>query len=241
MQELATSPKNALIIGGMRGIGREFAKLAAKDLEHLILIDEQELDLISLKKELHQKQVIDIYVNEENLAFPDSAENIYTDCLLYHHITGKKPTIDLLINVLEFRDESQDVDLWQEDAVSSHFNIATLMEINQFFFQDMMRTGKGQILNVIAKPSSMSEEMEDMFFQTQALLLEFSHDLNESASSDQIGIHTLCTSENSFVLQARIMPEHVAHDMMPPSCSAKEIAGYGYQVLSPERRSRGAA
>ncbi|MEM7375062.1 MAG: SDR family NAD(P)-dependent oxidoreductase [Bacteroidota bacterium] len=237
--------KKALIIGGMSGIGREFAKLAAKDWKNLMLIDEREDDLLAIRKELGQvsssdPSEFDVYVSEEKLSFPDSAENIYTDILLYNQFNGKSGEIDLLINVLEFHDTSGNVDMWEESAVASPFNIATLMEINQYFFRDMIKTGEGEILNVIAKPETMSVELEEMYSETQALLLEFSHELNKSSASDKIGIHTLCTSENSFVLQAQLIPEHVAHDLTPPTCSAEAIAGYGYQVIN-QNRARGQA
>lgn len=245
MQDRFRKEKKALIIGGMSGIGREFAKLAVKDWKNLILIDEREDDLLAIRQELDtdgskDPLPVDVYVSEENLAFPDSAENIYTDIQLYNQFNGKSPEIDLLINVLEFHEDSDSYDIWDDGAFSSQFNIATLMELNQFFFRDMMKSGEGEILNVIAKPQLMSSELEEMFIQTRALMLEFSHDLNQSSSNERIGIHTLCTSESSFVLQAQVMPEHVAHDLCPPTCSAAAIADYGYQVIN-QNRFRGQA
>ena len=241
MKENTRPKRSALIIGGMQGIGREFAKLAVEDHDTLLLIDEQESSLHAVQQELQEAFPIEVYVSEENLSLPGSADEIYTDSLLYRHLNHQETYLDLVINVLEFKMPPADVDIWETDGLSSHFSISTLIDINRLFFTDMLRRGQGEILNVISKPETMSEEMEEMYYQTQALLLEFSHDLNQSASNNRTGIHTMCTTENSFMLQAGIVPEHVAHDLMPPSCSAKEIAGYGYQVVNQERRSRGTA
>ncbi|MEM7655615.1 MAG: SDR family NAD(P)-dependent oxidoreductase [Bacteroidota bacterium] len=233
MQHLIQKGKNTLIIGGMQGIGWEFARLAAPDAASLILVDESEGHLNQIRKELTQQHEGELHVSAHALTAFDAAEDIYTDTMLYRHLNQGEMTVDQLINVLEFRSDQATLDqLWEEDVTASHYNFATLMEVNQLFFMDMIAAGKGEILNVLAKPGTMAPEVEDMFFHTQALLLEFSAMLNERSPYDHVGVHTLCTSESSFVLQAKVMPENMASDLTPPTCSAKDIADYGYQVLS---------
>lgn len=236
MEHLIRKGKNTLIIGGMRGIGWEFSRLAAPNVASLMLVDETESELRDIRKELIQKHGIELHVSAHDLKGISAAEDIYTDSMLFRHHSGGDLVVDQLINVLEFRsDEATLEQLWEEDVTASHYNFATLMEVNQLFFMDMISAGKGEILNVLAKPGSMSPEVEDMFFHTQALLLEFSAMLNERSPFEHVGVHTLCTSESSFVLQAKVMPENMASDLSPPTCSAKDIADYGYQVLSRDR------
>ena len=239
MQHLIRQGKSTLIIGGMKGIGYEFARLAAPDAQSLILVDESESQMQRIRKEILASHSVELHIGEHNLDSPAAAEQIYTDSLLFNHLSDRPQVVDLVINVLEFQSDPATLDrLWEEDVTASHYNFATLMEVSQFFFHDMVQRGRGEILNVLAKPGSMSSEVEDMFFHTQALLLEFSQMMNERSPFEHVGIHTLCTSESSFVIQAKVMPENMAHDLTPPTCSAQDIAGYGYQVLHREQGTR---
>jgi len=110
--------------------------------------------------------------------------------------------------------------------------------MTRLFYQDMVKYGRGEILNVISCLDSPNELTAEMFHHTQALLMEEANKLNEASPTKKVRVHTLAYSPQSFTLQTDHIPEDISPDLIPDLCSAKEIADYGYQILQARRNRK---
>ncbi|MEO1448955.1 MAG: hypothetical protein AAFV07_05465, partial [Bacteroidota bacterium] len=99
------------------------------------------------------------------------------------------------------------------------------------FLSDMEMQRHGAIMNVIVRQEDqMGEDQTMMFEHLQDMLLEVSDQLNAKQAMSEVRMHTLSYSGNSFLLQADMPPDEVAHDLLPETTSARDLAGFGYQV-----------
>lgn len=224
------SPGTSVIVGGMKGIGLEFAKLAVADAAHLILVDTDMEVLEAAREALEGMGSAEIHLVAEDLLIPDSGEEIYSACLLYQLLAQPPAPIGLLVNVMEFISPEGE-DAWQTDWMEPQMHISNTLTLSEKFLQDMEMQRQGVIMNVIVRQEDQMEVDQSMMFDhLQDMLLEVSAQLNAQQAKSDVRMHTLSYSGNSFLLQADIPPDEVAHDLLPETTSARDLADFGYQV-----------
>ena len=193
--------KHALIVSKNSEITEEFARMAANDGKHLILVDSDEEKLVSTQKKLLTNYP-DLHVRtiNEQLSGSDSAENI-TDSTRFFQLLSPDPiSLDLVINILEFETiELDDEKVWDDDYTSGKLDIFTLMELNEKFAKMMKEQGKGEILNVLTGSPQMSELVKEMYRGTENLMMDFSSKLNDSYQNSGISVHALSYSGTGLI------------------------------------------
>jgi len=139
-------------------------------------------------------------------------------------------SLSLLVNLIEFNHNSP----WDSDSslLNPSIDLPELLELNAYFFRKMQDGKGGEIRNVVSRPADSPDFVLDMFYHTQAMLMEVAEEINQSDPDRRVYIHTLGYSPQSLVLQSDRLPAQVAHDLVPNTCSAREIATYGYQVVA---------
>ncbi|MCI4668178.1 MAG: hypothetical protein MRZ79_08575 [Bacteroidia bacterium] len=221
--------EKGIIIGNNSVHGQEFVQLALKDYQQVLVASGDEM-LRSSHIETSRIGKI-----EQDLGSDDMAINVIEELEFFEEMGSDAP-LTLVVNLVEFNEH----DPWEEGTPANpSINISQLMELNEFFAHKMLKQGQGEILNVISKPEKCPEFITEMFHQTRALLMEVADELNQSLTERGVNIHTLSYSPQSFALQSSSLPAKVAHDMAPKSCSARDIADYGYQVLRARRGTSG--
>lgn len=217
-----------MIVGAGEGLGQEFGRLAAADGGHLFLVGPNEDALLARATWLRQQGALTTRRMRAPLDQPGCARSIYEEWLMHQLLGEARYPLDTLINVTSFTPWQEDP--WEENGPDPRLHLGNLMELNQLFAREMQRQQKGSILNVLHRPMDLDASLEGMFEATKGLLLDFAYQLNQQLSSQPVHIITLVASEHSFVLQADHLPAHVAPDLAPPTCSASDLADYGYQV-----------
>jgi hypothetical protein len=168
----------------------------------------------------------------EDLAQPQADERIYEGWMLQSLLHQPPLSLHLLINILSFRPwPGPDADPWEQHGPEPIYHFNNLLGVNQWFFHEMTQQGHGHILNVLSRPEASHGPLQDMFIQTQALLLDVAYRLNRRRPRHRVSISTLCISGQSFLLQGDALPSHVAQDLMPETTSSRDIAGYGYHMV----------
>ena len=84
--------KTALVTGVSSGIGKEFAKILAKDRYNLVLVDKDREKCEILRDSLETEHNIDVILFIEDLS------NDNTPYKIYHTLMADKVDIDILIN-----------------------------------------------------------------------------------------------------------------------------------------------
>jgi short-subunit dehydrogenase len=221
-----------MIVGATEGIGQRFGQLAATDHSHLYLVDRQTANLIQLEQRLACQGASSVQVITQNLTQPGVADHIYRHWLFANVIAPQPKPLHHLINVLSFlpwREEDQDP--WQAEGPEPALHFSNLVALNELFAAEMVHQGRGSILNVLFRPSSAAPAIEEMFEVTRALMFDAAHGLTQQLTDTDVSVSTLIASDRSFWLQSDRPPAQWAHDFVPPTYSAKDIADYGYRVL----------
>jgi|SRR5688572_29223254 len=133
--------KTALITGSASGIGLEMARILAAKGYDLYLADIQRKGLEKLKEEVEKTYQVMVHIHEADLALPDAAQRIYTDC------QEKGLVIEVLVNNAGFFFFSE---IAQADSGKAsrmiQLHIHTLSLLTILFSRQMKERKRGFIL-----------------------------------------------------------------------------------------------
>lgn len=220
-QKSGMAKEKGIIIGNNSDHGLEFIQLALKDYDEVLLAGKEN----HFTENIQEKR--EVGVIDQDLGAEDMAQHLIEELEFFESL-GTDAPLTLVVNLIEFNVH----DPWEEgQPANPSINISQLLELNDFFTKKMVLQGQGEIMNVISRPADCPDHITEMFLQTQALLMEMAETFNQDLEQKGVHVHTLSYSPQSFSLQSKNIPAMVAHDMTPRSCSARDIADYGYQVL----------
>lgn len=221
--------RQIMIIGASEGLGLEFSQLAAADAGELFLVGSQEDQLIATESQLKSLGARSTRMIVGPLKEPHQGERIYEEWMMHNFLGETSTPLDTLINVTAFGDWEGDP--WEMESPDPSLHMENLLTLNMLFAREMVKQRHGRILNVLYHPPIYDPYLQSMFHATRETLLEYAVTLSQQLAHTEVYVNTLVASEQSFMLQAERLPTNVAPDMAPPTCSARDLAGYGYQVL----------
>ena len=173
----------ALITGASSGMGRDMARILAKNGYDLILVARRKERLLELKKEL----CTNITVISMDLSVLD---NNYK---LYERVRNKK--IDLLINNAgfglfgEFYETDLDTELKMIDLNIKAYHILT-----KLFLKDFIKKDQGYILNVCSSAGFMAGPRLSTYYATKNYITKLTMAINEELrqKGSKVSISALC-------------------------------------------------
>lgn len=188
-QLLSNTPSTALVTGASSGIGAEIARQLAKRGANLILVARSQDKLEALASELRPLG-IQVHVIPLDLAEIDAGQQ------LENEINTRDLTIDLLINNAGFGGFGA---FWerprQEVSDMIQVNITILTELMHRFLPDMIKRGRGRVLNVASLAGFMPGPMMAEYFASKAYVLHLSEAINEelrSGGHTSVSVTSLC-------------------------------------------------
>jgi len=221
-----------MIIGEMTELGLAFSRLAAADHSRLLLVGNDRERLSQSKQQLAQAGLKEVYHVVEDLSAHRADLRIYEAWLLHSLLQEPPQPLDLVINILSFQTWAMaEADPWEEIGPEPAYHLNNLMGINRLMAEEMAKQGRGHILNVLSRTEPGGGPLQEMFIQTQALLLDFAYHLNQQLAHTPVAVSTLSVSGRSFTLQGEALPAHLAPNLMPAKASPQAIADYGYQMV----------
>lgn len=184
-----------LITGASSGIGLEMAKqLAAKD-HNLILVARNEEKLRQLQNELKSQYGIEV----EYLLYDLSEQNSAQD--LYDQVKENKFLVTGLINNAGFGDYGNFVEMpLKKDEAMIAVNITALVGLTKLFGADMVKAGKGRIMNVASLLSFLPFPYYSIYSATKSFVLAFTETVSAEFQGTGVNLTALCpgTVETSF-------------------------------------------
>lgn len=215
--------KTALITGGTSGIGKELAKLFAKDQYNLIIVarDQQELD--STASELKQFGVA-VKTISKDLSNMDEAKALCDEI---------SEQIDVLVN-----DAGQGVyGLFKDNELEReldiiHLNICATVILTKHFVQQMAARGEGKILNLGSVAGKLPGPWQAVYHATKAFVLSFTTAIREELKDSGITFTALMpgATATDFFNKAGMQDSKVVQDkdaLADPATVAKD----GYEAL----------
>jgi short-subunit dehydrogenase len=157
----------ALITGASSGIGYEIAKLFAADKTDLLIVARNEKKLLEIKTEFEEQFKVDVFTVAADLS---SNQGIQT---VYEVVNSNNLIVNYLVNNAGFGDYGSFIDRSMEKYREMiQLNITSLTELSYFYGKEMVKRGKGRILNFAvygatkAYVISMSEAIHKEFENT---------------------------------------------------------------------------
>ncbi len=133
----------AVITGASAGLGKEFAKLAAADGMGVVLVARRKAELDALARELEAEHHVETMVVACDLG------DAKAPVIVHRAVTEKGVEVDCLINNAGFGSNGAfaELDLDRELGMVN-VNVTSLLALTRLFVGDMVKRGRGRILNV---------------------------------------------------------------------------------------------
>lgn len=184
-----------LITGASSGIGLEIAKQLAAKNQNLILVARSEDKLEALQKNLRNKFKVDVIYLQYDLSEPNSAQD------LFNEIKEHKYLVTGLINNAGFGDYGNFVEMpLKKDEEMIAVNVTTLVGLTKLFGADMVKAGKGRIMNVASLLSFLPFPYYSIYSATKSFVLSFTETVSAELEGTGVIVTALCpgTVETPF-------------------------------------------
>jgi short-subunit dehydrogenase len=189
-----------LISGASSGIGFEMAKLLAAKQHNLILVARSEDKLISLKQELEIQFKTEVLYFLYDLSEPNSAQD------LYNEIQELKLKVTGLINNAGFGEYGNFIEmpLYRDEEMIA-LNITTLVGLTKLFGGDMVKMGKGRIMNVASLLSFLPFPYYTVYSASKCFVLAFTETLAAELKKSGVNVTALCPGTVETPFHSEIM------------------------------------
>lgn len=215
----------ALITGGTSGIGYELAKIFATNGHNLILVSRDEADLTITRNELLELGV-DVQIISKDLFDKQSPFD------LYNEICEKGYEVDVLVNNAGQGQygEFSDTNIYRELSIIQ-LNISSLVVLTKLFLQDMLKKGKGKILNLSSIASKTPGPLNSVYHGTKAFVQSFSQAIATEVKDKGITVTALLpgATDTDFFNKADMQQSKLAKEGKLED--AKIVAKEGYDAL----------
>ena len=223
--------KTALITGASSGIGREFAKLAAKDGRDVVLVARRVERLEELGRELTQRFGVAARAVAADLADPASPERIFRDA------TDQGGDVELLVNgaglgVHGFFAETS----LEKELETVRVNVLALTELTKLFLPGMLGRRSGVIVNVASTAAFQPGPLMAVYYATKAYVLSFTEALAEELHGTGVTATALCPGPTITEFQERAGMEDTPLFSGALVSDAAFVARKGYEGAMKGRR-----
>ena len=216
----------ALITGASNGIGLELARIHAAKGNHLILVARSGSKLTEIKSDLEKQHRIQVHVIAKDLSAPNAAQEVYDET------TRLGLTVDYLINNAGFGDFGMFTNTnWNKEQQMINLNITALTQFTKLYLKDMVRRGKGRVMNVASTAAFQSGPTMAVYFATKAYVLSFSEAVDNEVRDKGVTVTALCpgATESGFQAAAAMEESGLVKGRKLPT--SKAVAEYGYKAM----------
>jgi short-subunit dehydrogenase len=216
----------SLITGASGGIGHDLAMLAAADSKNLVLVARSAEKLEKLAETIKQNYKVEVIPIDVDLSDETGVNSLIST------INNQGIQIDTLINNAGFGDfgDFAKADL-PKNMEMIRLNISALTQLSHFALQEMLKVGKGRIMNVASTAAFMPGPGMSVYYASKAYVLSFSEALTRELKGSGITVTALCPgpTDTDFASSAGL-GKSLMHRMLPPATS-KQVAKAGYKAM----------
>lgn len=176
----------ALITGASSGIGYELAKLFAADKTDLLIVARNEKKLLEIKKEFEDQFKVNVFTVATDLS---SNEGIQT---VYDVINTNNLIVNFVVNNAGFGDYGAFIDRSIEKYKEMiQLNVVSLTELSYHFGKEMVKRGKGRILNVASMAGLQPDPNFAVYGATKAYVISVSEAIHKEFENTGVSVTVL--------------------------------------------------
>ncbi|OWK40252.1 SDR family NAD(P)-dependent oxidoreductase [Fimbriiglobus ruber] len=159
----------ALVTGASAGIGKELARVFARNGHDLILTARREAELRALADELARSHGAAVHIFPADLSDPAAPR------ALYDKVAAAGLNVDVLVNNAGFGVYGPFADADPvRVAAMVQVNVAALTDLTRLFLPGMVARGTGRILNVASTAAFQPGPLMAVYYATKAYVLSLS-------------------------------------------------------------------
>lgn len=218
--------KNALITGASSGIGREFARVFAREGYALTLVARRQERLEQLKNELVKEYNVEVVMIPCDLSKPCAAESVYQQWQKsFSHL-------DVLVNNagVGHHGALTDVKLAYVNEMIQ-LNVSALTELTRLFLPDMVKRRFGAVLNVASSAGFIPGSFMGVYYATKAFVVSLSEALAEELRGSGVSVTVLCPGPVKTEFQSVAYLEDPAVTLKRKIPTARQTAEYGFKAM----------
>lgn len=228
---MAKKGRTALITGASEGIGRELARVMAKEGWNLVLVARREEILTELAAGLIVEHGVKCAVIAVDLAEPESVG------MIAQKLRERNVAVDALINNAGFGRYGLFADV-DETAFRSmiEVNVTALTNLTRAMLPGMIERKRGWVMNVGSTASFQPVPFSAVYGATKAFVLSFSEALATELEGTGVTVTCVCpgVTETGFARVAGASKQEVD---FRGALSAGEVARLGYAAMMKGKRT----
>jgi short-subunit dehydrogenase len=214
----------AVVTGASAGIGRELARILAREGHDLVLTARREAELSAVADELKTAYGATSRVVPVDLAAADGASRLVAAL--------GDDAVDVLVNNAgfgghgAFADRDRDADL-RMVAV----NVTALTDLTKQLLPGMVARGRGRVLNVASTAAFQPGPFMAVYYATKAYVLSLSQALSEELRGTGVTVTCLCPGVTATEFHAVAGTDAQPLTQGPLSMSAQAVAEAAYKGM----------
>jgi short-subunit dehydrogenase len=222
----AQHQETALITGAASGIGYELACIFAAENYNLVLVDRNEFKLLEMAIDFKEKFNIFIKTIVKDLSIPTAPEEIFTQ------LQQEEINIDILVNNAGFGTYGlfNETDLMTELEMLQ-VNLVCLTHLTKLFLKNMVKQGRGKILNVASAAAFQPGPLMAVYFATKAYVLSFSEAVANELEGTGVTVTVLCPGSTVSAFHERTGMADSKLVKGQKMMDAQTVAQIGYDAL----------
>lgn len=211
-----------LIAGASSGLGKEFAKIYAKNNNNLILVDINVAGLTKCKEE-----ILNINKDLVVVTLKCDLSKIEEVKKLTNKLNTKDIFVNNLVNAAGFGDRVDFKDMDIEKQLSmTNVNCNALLYLTKFFLNNMLLKNEGHIINIASIAGFMPGPFMSTYHATKAYVLLLGEALSYELKDTNVKLLTLCPGpfKSNFVKLAH--NDYTFSKIKPHEASKVALLGY---------------
>jgi uncharacterized protein len=177
----------ALVTGASSGLGVDFAKELAQRGANLVLVARRQDRLEQVRAEIEAAHSVEVKIVVADLAAPDAAD------ALYDQIKAMGIEIDVLVNNAGLGLYGTFVEIeWAREKSMLELDIITLTHLTKLFVRDMVRRGRGYILQVASIGAYQPSPLYATYAAAKSYVLNFSLALDYELRGTGVRVAVVC-------------------------------------------------
>ena len=215
--------KTTLITGAANGLGKEFAKLYAKDNNNLLLVDIDEQALNQVKQELNQEfSNIEIDTIIADLSLKEDLRKVFD------YTQSKKYFVNNLVNCAGFGDRTDFKDMDVEKQLKmTDVDCNALLYFTRVYLDDMLANNEGHIINIASIAGFLPGPYMCTYHACKGFVLLLGESISYELRKTNVKLLTLCPGPFMSKFVEKAHNDYTFSKIKP--VSAAKVASFGYK------------
>ena len=214
--------KRTLITGASTGLGKEFAKLYAKDNNDLVLVARNLKKLNEVKEEIENLYNVKCDVISADLSKKEEWEKVF------NYTEEKGYFINNLVNNAGFGDRTDFLEMNVDYQIQmTEVNCNAALYFTRKYLTKMVANDEGHIINVSSIAGFMPGPYMATYHATKGYLLLLGEAISYELKNTKVKLLTLCPGPFNSEFVSKAGNDYTFKKIKP--IEASEVAAYGYK------------